>query len=354
MRALLTLIRWLGPWAEGQVPQGARVEALLLGGRLKAHLFTPAAGQPIGAWLVVQGLHHQGPADPRFDRFCRVLAQAGFLVLAPFLPDQCALRLSERSADDLATAFDELERRARELRLGKPAVFSISFGSQPAIALAARPSHADRIGSLALFGGFADFPATIRHVMGGQDHDPTNAPVVLLHLLDELDAAVDRQALEAALRRMVERTWGRPELKRPGARDAIAAEVAAPLGPRERELFLHGCLLSNGAADALGRLLEQAAPRFAFADPRPLLPRVRAPILIVHGRDDDVVPWTEALRLRAAIPARHPTETIVSGLYGHTASTTPGLIALTREIWTLFRIVRALARATGRRPPSPG
>lgn len=353
MRALLTLIRWLGPWAEGRVPAGARREELSLEGALRGHLFTPAARKPIGAWLVVQGLHYQGPADPRFDRFCRVLAQAGFLVLAPFLPDHCALRLSEKSAGDLAVAFDELERRARELRLGKPAVFSISFGSQPAIALAARPSHAERIATLVLFGGFADFGATIRHVIGGGDHDPTNAPVVLLHLLDELEG-VDREKLAAALRAMVARTWGRPELKRPGARDAIAAELAAGLGPRERELFLQGCLLSPDAAGALGDLLARCEARFAFADPRPLLPQICAPILIVHGRDDDVVPWTEAFRLRAAIPARHPTETIVSGLYGHTAASTPGPIALVREAWTLFRMVRALARATGRSPASPG
>src|SRR2546425_12722471 len=118
LRALASLIRWLGPWGEGKVPRGSRVDELRLdGGRLRAHLFLPARRRPIGAWLVAQGLHPQGPADPRFDRFCRVLAEAGYVALAPFLPDHCALRLAPGAADDLGLAFDELERRAREWEL---------------------------------------------------------------------------------------------------------------------------------------------------------------------------------------------------------------------------------------------
>jgi pimeloyl-ACP methyl ester carboxylesterase len=354
--AALQLIRWLGPWADGQTPQGARLEELQLEGGLRARLFAPLRGRPRGGWLLAQGLHYLGPADPRFERFGRVLAEAGFLVLAPFLPEQCALRLSPKNADDLAAAFDELERRCRALGVpGKPAVFSISFGSQPAIALAARSSHRERLGALALFGGFADFDETIRFVLTGRAehrgqqaqgaHDPTNAPVVLLNLLPELDDPVDRPALEAALRALVSETWGRPELKRPGARDAIAARLAAPLGPRERELFLTACLLVPGAEERLADTLRRAAPRLRFADPRPLLPLVRAPIVIVHGRDDDVIPWTEALKLSEAIPAAQKGRLILTGLYGHTGASWPGPTALAREVWALLRIVRSLAAA---------
>jgi pimeloyl-ACP methyl ester carboxylesterase len=353
--ATASLIRWLGPWAQGRSPRHVLREELLLAGRVRAHLYRPDVRKVRAAWLVAPGLHYLGPADPRFERFCRVLAAAGALVLAPFLPDHLALRISPRAADDLALAFDALEERARALGLPPPAVFSISFGSQPAIELAARESHRARVGALALFGGFADFAATVRFVLTGRAgqagaevqraHDPTNAPVVLLHLLDELARGCDRSSLERALRQMVERTWGRPELKLPGAREAVARELAAALGEAERELFLCGCLLREGAAAQLEDAVRRAGAAFAFADPRPALARVRAPVLIVHGRDDDVIPWVEAPKLREALPAGHPAQLLITGLYGHTASAQPGLLALAREALQLLRVVRALARA---------
>jgi len=357
LRGALKLVRWLGPWERDGVPRDVtRTELPIAGPRsMRAYLYRPTlsrrGGAPRGVYLIAPGLHFLGPDDPRLDRFCRILASSGVLVLAPFLPDHCGLRVTDRTTDDLAAAFDAAE----SLSLGKPAIFSISFGSQPAIALAARESHRDRVGALVLFGGFADFRASVRFCLTGRaeyegrelamTHDPLNAPVVWMHLLDVLELSCDRSRVLAAWQEMVERTWGKMELKVKGARDPIAHSIGERLEPRDREVFLLGCGLREGGGAHLEEALPRIAETYAFTDPRAALARVRAPIAIVHGRDDDVIPWFEAEKLREAIPSGHRARMLITGLYGHTGAASVSPRALARELATMVGVVRALANA---------
>jgi pimeloyl-ACP methyl ester carboxylesterase len=349
VRGALRLVRWLGPWEKDGVPRDVTRRELSIEGprTMRAYEYRPR-GRARGVYVIAPGLHFLGPDDPRLDRFCRILAASGVVVLAPFLPDHCGLRVTARTTDDLAAAFEVGE----SLGLGKPAIFSISFGSQPAIALAARESHRDRVAALVLFGGFADYNASVRFCLTGRasydgrelamTHDPLNAPVVWMHLLDELGLPCDRAKVLAAWQEMVERTWGKMELKAAGARDPIAHEIAERLDEREREVFLLGCGLRDGAGAHLETALPRIAETYAFTDPRAALARVRCPIAIVHGRDDDVIPWFEAEKLRAAAPH---ARLMITGLYGHTGAATVSPRALARELATMFSVVRTLANA---------
>lgn len=350
MSGALTLVRWLGPWEKHGVPRSVtRTERPIAKGDLRAYLYTPRS-RPRGTYVIAPGLHFLGPDDPRLDRFCRILAASGVLVLAPFLRDHANLRVSPRATDDLAAAFDEAETLAPDLP--KPAIFSISFGSQPALALGARDSHRDRIGALVLFGGFADFAASVRFCLTGRAqhegrdlhiaHDPLNAPVVWMHLLELLTLDCDREAVQRAWRTMVERTWGRMELKAEGARDPIAHAIAKELPARDRAVFLLGCGLAEGGSEHLEYALARLGELYSFTDPTPHFARITAPVAIVHGRDDDVIPWFEAEKLRAMAPR---ARVLITGLYGHTGAASVSPRALLRELATMISVVTTLARA---------
>lgn len=357
----LTLLRWLGPWEKTGTPTDVdRAERTVDGARpVRTYVYRRRGRAPEGVYVLAPGLHFLGPDDPRLDRFCRILAASGVVVVAPFLPDHVGLRVTPRTTDDLAAVFAVSESMARADGLPKPALFSISFGSQPAIALAGREAFRDRIGAVVLFGGFAEFDASVRFCLTGRAahdgaslsmaHDPLNAPVVWLHLIDRLELDCDRDAVEAAWRTMVHRTWGRMELKRKGARDPIAHAIARDLSPADREVFLLGCGLREGGARHLDAILANLGDAFAFTDPRPSLARLRAPIAIVHGRDDDVIPWFEAEKLRRALPPDHPARILVTGLYGHTGAGAHDALAdvraLGRELVTMLDVVRTLVEA---------
>lgn len=351
-RAAARLALWLGPWAGTRAPGGIERSEVMLDPerRVRAYVYRPR--RPTGVYVIAPGLHYLGPDDPRMERFCRVLANAGFVVVAAFLPDFLALRIAEATTRDLALAFDHACTIADDERLAGPAVFSISFGSRPAIELCAS-ERGRRASALVLFGGFCDFDETVRFAITGRathegrtivvPHDPLNAPVVHLNLLDAHDATLDREALARAMRLMVEETWGRNELKKGDARAPRAHAIARGLGEKERAFFLTACGLEGSGEELLTRALDRSGATFAWADPRPFLAQMVPPVVIVHGRDDDVIPWSQAIALENALPREHCREVIITGLYGHTGAALPGPAALAREVRAMGRVVHRFA-----------
>ncbi|HJK89186.1 MAG TPA: hypothetical protein RMH85_22730 [Polyangiaceae bacterium LLY-WYZ-15_(1-7)] len=319
MRAAARLGRWLGPWTpEDAVPHRVHRRAVPVPPRapgerpFEAWVYRPLDRPPTGALLVVPGLHYLGPADPRLDRFCRVLADAGILVLCPFLPDFSTMRVEPTLGPDAERAFDALLGLPELPRRRRPGVFSISFGCYPAIQLAARR---EEVGQLMLFGGYADFRDTLRFCVGGDGeraHDPLNMCVVFLNLLEHLEVK-DPGALTEAWLEYVRRTWGRPHMKAPEAHAPLARALAARLP--DRDLFLETTGVEGDAPALLESLLPPAAERIARLETLRFAPEVRCPAVVAHGRDDDVIPWEHAERLAGALPnARR----YVTGMYAHT------------------------------------
>lgn len=355
------LTRWLGPWAKPDAsPAGVRKRAVPIapereGDReLASWFYLPPAGAPRGAWLVTPGLHYNGPDDPRLDRLCRILAATGAAVLAPSLPDHRMLRVTPRSPGDLERAFDVLLAQPEVPRGTRPAVFSISFGSLPALRLAAGERCRDRVRELVLFGGYADFSETIRYALTGLVEgrqigtpDPLNKPVVFLNVLDAIpDAPADREALLSAWHSFCVQTWGKEEMKRGGWRE-VAERLAAALPETHRPLFRLGVGLAEGTREAGEAALARLDT--TFCDPsRGGLEGIRCPVHIVHGAADDVIPSNQARKIAASLPPHVPVAVHLTGLYGHAdRGSLPGPVALARELRTLYRVVRTLARAPG-------
>jgi len=130
-------------------------------------------------------------------------------------------------------------------------VFSISFGSYPAIhCLARRPG---RVRAGVLFGGYASFEDAIRFSLEGNEgrpHDPLNRPVVFLNLLDHLpEVPADRSPLRAAWREYVRRTWGRPWMKEEAHWRPISDDVASRVPAPYREMFEMGTGAAPGGGE---------------------------------------------------------------------------------------------------------
>ncbi len=338
LRSIAILARWLGPWADAtRAPRVATRDEDLDGMRVRIY---GTRGTP---YLIAPGLHYAGADDPRLDRFCRILAAAGHLVVAPFIPAYLALEPSAQAKQDFVRALHAMPRWSA----AKPVLFSISFGSL--LALAAAAEHGDAIAGVVLFGGYADFHATLRFCLTGTvasgrvaARDPLNKPVVLQNLLAHLDVPpADPAALVAGWRRYVERTWGRPEMKARERYVAIANELAPGVPESVRALFLVGIGVTPGATE----LAEAALARFdaRALDPTPDLARVRGRVDLVHGTDDDVIPFEQSHQLAAGL-VNADVRVHITGLYGHTGSAMPKLSAAARELATMLRVLRVLAR----------
>lgn len=338
------LARWLGPWADSmRAPDVPRHDDAVYeneaGGEgssrsIRVRLYGSSDALP---YLVAPGLHYAGPDDPRMDRFCRVLAAAGHLVIAPFVESYLRL-VPDRAA---IADFEAVFRARARWTTRKPAVFSISFGSLLALALAAH--HSDELDGLTLFGGYASFPETMKFCLTGERRDPLNQSVVLINLLPVMPQLSEQDRLDVAAgwRRFVEATWGRPELKDPARYVPIAESLAPDVPERVRELFLIGVGARPGAAGVAmdGLTRYDAEP----LDPTPYLAKVRGRVDLVHGTDDDVIHFQQSHALARGL-VNAEVRVHVTGMYGHTGAARPTLRAAAREAVTMARILGLLAR----------
>jgi len=321
--------------------------------------------RPAGALLVAPGLHYAGPADPRMHAFITQLAGSGILVGAPFLPDFCDLALAPTLISDFSAAYQEFVARLPPRRRGvwRVGVFSISFGSLPALRLASNPEFASQVSGVVTFGGYADWTTALRFSLTGESpdpnqpkppHDPLNQPVIFMNLLESMPGDIAPPRLHAPLReawrRYIRSTWGRPEMKAPERYRPVAQAIAGELPANGRELFLMACGIAPGGLELALAALEQSPPR-DFLDPRPAMQTgLKAPLHLIHGADDDVIPPSEMRRLAASAPAGVRVRTYLTGLYSHThAEDAAGPGALVRELRTMLGMLGGIAEvATGR------
>jgi pimeloyl-ACP methyl ester carboxylesterase len=283
------------------------------------------------------------------DRFCRIVASSGVVVLAPFLPDYTSLRVAPTAFEDFDATFDAMLACDKLPQGCKPGVFSISFGSLLAFHLAG--SHrAHQVGSVIAFGGYADWGETIRFCLTGEIdgrahgvRDPLNQPVVFMNLIDDIDMAPDDPApLMTAWTDYVESVWGRQIMKVDDRHAVVARRMAKDVPESCRELFLIGCGATPGGLDVCTAALERAGQRVAFLDPTPYLKGIRCDVHLVHGVDDDVIPYVQSERLAELLPPTVRTRLHLTGLYGHTSQAGSGSpVDALSELWTMSRILGA-------------
>ncbi len=356
MLSILKLARWLGPWSDSTKAPDVIVMPDEVAG-INVNIYQHQSLRVRRRFVIAPGLHYAGPDDPRMDRFCRILAAAGHQVIAPFIPDYLALTPNAQAIADFRAVFDAVGYHPTDRQ--KPIVFSISFGSLLAFALAAERS--EKIDRLVIFGGYADFHDTMKFCLTGEVasgrkaiRDPLNQPVVLMNLLDLIVPAsrnesgtlhlgneqAQRDALIDGWNRYVRRTWGRPEMKQRERFVAIAEELAPSVPQDVRELFLIGIGARPGALELATLALEKFDA--SALDPTPYLPRVRCPVDLVHGLDDDVIPFEQS-QLLASRLSHTQVRTHLTGLYGHTGAQMSKLSAVGNELASMVRILRVLA-----------
>ncbi len=341
--ALLTrlkLMAHLGPVGD-RVP-AAFCQTVRHGPR-RARVYAPLSGRVQGAYFVVPGLHYLGPADERMDRFCRALADAGFFVYAPHLATYEALAIEAQVIDETVAAFGDFWRHPSRPLSVRPAVFTISFGSLPGLALAAHPDIGPRLGTLVVFGGAVDVGRALRfaisaHAPGGEGKDPLNLPAVFLNLRGRFGVApgVEDRA-RAAWHQYVRRTWGRPEMKAKDRYIPLAEEMGAALDDGARDLFLLGCGAAGDPQPMVERALGHGPPGFSIAA---RLPQVACEVVGFHGLDDDVIPHEELDRLGQVLPPGVTFSAHKTGWVDHTrsaaVSATAAAVREARTMWTML------------------
>ncbi len=310
------------PWLSARTRPPAATP-LALGPGVTATLWRPPGRPPHPGVVLVHGLTAEGKDDPRLVWAAGLLARGGLAVLVPDLPELRAQRL--RPADT-AVVEAALARLAADPEIDREtlAVVGISVGVQPALAAAADPKAA-RVRLAVSFGGYAEARELVRYfttgryafggISGQARFDPGLARAFLALNLDLVRDPAERAAVEAGLAGLPLPPWAVPEARAMLAvvtnRDPARVDALLATLPPETQALL----------DALS--------------PARYVRRLPGRLLLVHGRGDPAVPFTESLRLTAAADPARTRLILLGDLLVHVEGRAP---AVARQAWELVKL----------------
>jgi dienelactone hydrolase len=283
------------------------------GGQLRARLYVPR-GSSDRAMLLVPGVHAAGVDEPRLVQFARDLAGVRHTVLTAELTDLTQYRITPRTTDMIEDAATWLAAQP-ELTAGGPiGMMGISFAGGLSIVAASRPALRDRIAFVMSFGGHGDLARTLRYLCTGIQPDGQHRPphdygvaIILLSVADAVVPPEQVEPLRAAILTFLEGSrLDMVDKARSATEFARAQALAAALAEPARSLMRY---VNERDVTHLGaRLLPHVTK---IGDDRMLSPSLEAapaaPVYLLHGTDDNVIPAIESSLLADTLRARGVT-----------------------------------------------
>lgn len=281
---------------------------------IEADLYTPA-GRARAALLLAPGAAALGRDEPRLAAFARSIARAGFIVMVPELPAVRRLALSRADADVLADALRVLRRQQPDLPLG---VMAISYGVGPALIATLEPDLNGKVDFVVGIGAYHNTDAVIRFITtgayrrigDGRLHRRAPNRYSRWAFMSANAERVADPADAVLLRQAAERKFANPAAATADLRARMGADATAVLDLMENDDPDRVTALVAALPEPIRQDID--ALNLALHDLRSL----KARLILIHGRDDTMIPFTESEALAAAVPAGNASLYLVDNI-GH-------------------------------------
>lgn len=265
------------------------------------------------ALVLVPGVVREGRDDLRLIAFAQTLSQAKFLVLVPELENLRDLRVSP---DDVTTIGDAVAHLSGSVDHAGVGLVAISYAAGPALIASVQVRTRSSLRFVMAVGGYYDIETTVTFFTTGHfresperrwrhvEPNPYGKWVFLKSNVGRVADRIDRALL-----------WEMAELKLQDPEADIGA-LASQLRAEGRSVY---ALFTNNDPNRVPDLIA-ALPAQIRADMQSLNPRgaelseLEATLFLVHGRDDQIIPFTESVALDAAVPDRQAELYVVASL----------------------------------------
>jgi pimeloyl-ACP methyl ester carboxylesterase len=271
----------------------------------EADIYLSGRKQP-AALVLVPGLAPRGKDDPRLVELAVALARAKFAVLVPNLPSLMEQRVSPDNVRQIADAIGILDSAGwnPEQPDAPVGLAAISYAVGPALLATLEPDIRGRVDFVVAIGGYYDVDAVLTYFTTGYYRNGPEGPwlkgdpnvfgkwLFVRANAQRVVSLQDRLNLDAIARRKMENPAA-------GIRD-----LTAKLGEQGMAVMR---LLENEDPDKAASLIA-GLPSPLLDDLRALDLRGRdlsglpAKVLLLHGRDDRIIPVGQSEALAAALP----------------------------------------------------
>ncbi|MBA3479751.1 MAG: alpha/beta hydrolase [Lautropia sp.] len=351
-----------GPSRWKQVTEAPRREFVAFNVNGRAHtgdLYLPAHAEPAAGIVLVPGAVPEGKDDPRLVAFAMTLARARFAVLAPELSGVRELRVRPTDAREVADAFAWLASRPDLAPGGRAGIGAFSYAVGPAVLAALEPDIRERVRFIMAVGGYYDLFRAIRFFTTGHFEEDGKRGYVKPDDYGRLVFAYGAKAYLPAPRdhELIEAIAERKQRDR-------AAEVADLVAGLSREAkAVYEVAVNSDPARFPALLAGLPGAMLADLDALSLhnkdVGRLEARLLLVHGRNDNLIPYSESLALGRAAPAGKARVWLINRVLGHVDLSLGRVLTwqfvseALPDIWRIFRAVDALLSERHNDPAAP-
>ena len=326
------------------VTRGARVAVPTRAGDVAAQVYTPetAVSRTV---LLIPGIHSMGIEEPRLTALAEDLAGSGVRVMAMALPDLQRYRITAQSTDVIEDAVQWLAGRPEYAPDGRIGIVGISFAGGLSISAAGRPAIRDKVSFVVSFGGHGSLRRVLQYIATGEApaipgitvHPPHDyAASVVLYGVADLGIVPPEQVqpLRDGIKTfLLASQLTLVDMNQANATFAKARGMQMQL-PEPAATFMG--YVNNRDVKQLGPRLVPFLDQLDAANPA-LSPEYAmtpsAPIYLLHGDGDTVIPTAESRLLGDALAGNGArVHVLLSSLITHAEV---NRTATTREAWEL-------------------
>ncbi len=317
-------------------------------GPVRARLYRPLTprGPPV---VLTSGVHADGIDEPRLVKLAEDLAQGGQVVLTPEPADLLRYEITPRLPDIIEDAAAWTASQPELAPKGKVALYGISFAGGLSVVAAGRPALKDRVAATLSFGGHGDLPRVLTFLCSGELPDGGHlAPhdygvvIILLNVAEKLVPPEQVEPLRAGIRTFL-RASHQAMVDRALAEQTFAKARELQAALPEPAATLMGYVNTRDVAKLGPRLLPFVK---AFAADPALSPErsppPSAPVFLLHGEGDTVIPARESQRLARALRPHTQVHALATPLITHAEMAGP---QAWMDVWRLVRFWASLLDA---------
>jgi acetyl esterase/lipase len=302
----------------------------------------PTPGRHPGI-VLNHGVAETGRRDPRLVNFADALARAGYVALVPEFTNLAEFKVRPSDVDEIIASFEHLERMP-DVKPDRVGLFGFSYAGGLIVLAASDPRIADRVRFCFILGGYYDLVDVVAYMTTGKFRsdgqwvtiEPRNSGrwAFLLNSVDLIEGERDR----ALLAEIARAKWEDPE--------SDVSGLVTSLGDEGSLVY---ALMVNEDPEKTGTLVDGLNPRIrGYFDALSLpgkMDRLKAHLIVAHGRDDNMIPYTESVLLAQNVPRGVSVHLALLESFQHmdmklgTGRGLRGFVASLSEIRRLFSIV---------------
>jgi hypothetical protein len=356
----------LAAWRETRFAEGPTTTIPTRAGDIPSRRYIPER-RTRRTVLLMPGVHRDGIDESRLVGLARDLAATGYTVVTVAAPDLQRFKITPEVTDVIEDAVRWTSEQPDLRTDGKIGVLGISFTGGLSIVAAGRESIRDRVAFVMSFGGHGNLARALHYLTSGEvlgdlerakhssavlgaEHVGVHPPhdyglaVVLLNLADRvvppdqvapLSRGIDGFLLASSL------AVTDPPKAIPVFEEMKEYQETLPEPSRTYMQYVN-----DRAVDKLGPILLPVADSLKDhpgmkALSAELATPPSAPIFLLHGIDDNVIPSVETVLLAEHLKGKAQVQGLLSGLITH-AEVDKSAAAI--EVWRLASFWRSLMR----------